>query len=149
MPVHLLLTELQILNATNFAVLCDLRFSPASTEWKIKSQKSVAKILRTVASFVVSDQSKSVKVLFSSKYSWLDRFDGIKKNFIFQVESNVSFFFKGCKRNRFETTISVQHVYSVLCRLNKIKKKIVILKRAKGSLFFSENRNAIFLIILV
>lgn len=69
MPVHLLLTELQILNATNFAVLCDLRFSPASTEWKIKSQKSVAKILRTVASFVVSDQSKSVKVLFSSKYS--------------------------------------------------------------------------------
>lgn len=32
MPVHLLLTELQILNATNFAILYDLRFPPASTE---------------------------------------------------------------------------------------------------------------------
>lgn len=32
MPVQLLFTELQILNATNFADLCDLHFSPASTE---------------------------------------------------------------------------------------------------------------------
>lgn len=92
--------------------------------------------MRTVASFVVSDQSKSVKVLFSSKYSWLDRFDGIKKNFIFQVESNVSFFFKGCKRNRFETTISVQDVYSVLCRLNKIKKKNCNFEKSKGIFVF-------------